>query len=252
MAVNPESRENFKVQDTHRSTDKPAIDPSQFWNEGNQIKLTLPSTTPEALIMHSPYGKDVVFANGALDHNFFNKPQGPTLRDLANTGDFAPKANADSDDAFKPRALFDQKDVFMAKSEDRVPSETDPRPDSDKRDSEAMSKALKSGNLEDLQHLVADMSPDKLKRMAEQLKSNGFDIDVSKDGKFTLFDKKLGLGVSIDKSGNAEVVQKDGKGHYVKFANSDPQELLEGMSSAYQRGTIKWEVYSAEYVGGGN
>ncbi|HEY9679440.1 MAG TPA: hypothetical protein V6C76_15640 [Drouetiella sp.] len=106
----------------------------------------------------------------------------------------------------------------------------DPRAEGDKRDGAALMDAMRSGKLDDLKNLVADMSPEKLKRVAEQLKADGFDISA-KDGKFTIFNKNLGVGVSVDQKGNAEVVRKDKDGNYVKADDgTKPETVLSELS----------------------
>jgi hypothetical protein len=302
MAAQPDSRENFQIQDNAGVASKPAIDPSQFWKEGNQVKLTLRNTTPDALVMTSPYSSDVDFDNGAIDdHTWFRTqsngnsvvkellaqdgtvtpkdsilpkdslipndsitPITPiTPNDSLNPKDwltpkesllpkdpFAPKDLEDTRDPFNPRPLFDQRDTFLAAAEhqETFKAKEDPRVDGDQRDIDAMMEAMKSGNLDDLKHLVADMSPEKLKRISEHLNSIGFEMSVSKDGKFTVYDPELGLGVSVDSTGKASVVKKDANGDFVGQENINPKRLLHQMSSDIRGGVF--ETYSAEYVGG--
>lgn len=112
-----------------------------------------------------------------------------------------------------------------------------PRQAADKRDADAMMDAIRSGKLDDLKNLVSDMSPEKLKRVAEQMKAEGFEMTATKDGRFVLFNKDLGLGLSVEpgKDGEpakASVVKKDADGNFVPSTDGlDPEKLLKNLSS---------------------
>jgi|688.fasta_scaffold287636_2 hypothetical protein len=185
---------------------KPTFDPSEYWTRPSDSSFSIKTgvTLPDSLTMTSPYGK----SEGDVFHVTENEPRDKSLDELLH-----PK---DSTDVKEPMT---------------------PRQAADKRDADAMMDAIRSGKLDDLKNLVSDMSPEKLKRVAEQMKAEGFEMTATKDGKFVLFNKDLGLGVSVEpgKDGEpakASVVKKEADGNFVPSTDGlDPEKLLKNLST---------------------
>jgi hypothetical protein len=139
-----------------------------------------------------------------------------------------------------PEDVGTPKDVFIHPKDGSInpkdllgPEEpADSQKQRDQRDADTMMDALRQGNLADLKSLVGDMTPAKMKRVTEQLKAEGFDIQCGKDGKLVVFNKDLGLGVSVGQDGKAEVVKKDKDGNIVPSTDGlDPEKLLKNFST---------------------
>ncbi|MBS1955685.1 MAG: hypothetical protein JST89_15990 [Cyanobacteria bacterium SZAS-4] len=181
---------------------KPSIDASAYWSHSDDQKFVKAiKELPQTLTMTSPY-------ESALGTKIQYEPKEPSWKDYLN-----PK---DSNDVKEP---------------------LDPKKEADKRDADAMMDAVRKGKLEDLKDMVSDMSPEKLKRVAEQMKAEGFDITATRDGKFVMFNKDLGIGISVQagKDGQpatAQVVKQDKDGNYVASTDGqDPAKVLKNFAS---------------------
>ncbi|HEY9732679.1 MAG TPA: hypothetical protein V6C89_12245, partial [Drouetiella sp.] len=204
MAFHANSEQQVEQQ-APQIASKPTFDAAEYWTRPSDSSLSIKTgaTLPDSLTMTSPYGKSEGTASLIVE----NEPRDRSLDELLH-----PK---DSTEVKEPMT---------------------PREAADKRDAEALMDAIRSGNLDDLKNLVSDMSAEKLKRVAAQMKADGFEMTATKDGKFVLFNKDLGLGVSIapGKDGEpaqAEVVKRAADGSFVPSADGlDPEKLLKNLS----------------------
>ncbi len=194
---------------------RPTIDAANYWSHTDDRKFAKPTKDlPDSLTMTSPYdapGTKIQFEPKDPSWKDFLQPKEPNWRDSLH-----PKDSNDVKEPLEP---------------------LDPKKEADKRDADAMMDAVRKGKLDDLKDMVSDMSPEKLKRVAEQMKAEGFDITATKDGKFVMFNKDLGIGVSVQpgKDGQpatAEVVKGDKDGNYVASTDGqDPAKVLKNFAS---------------------
>ncbi|MBI2809357.1 MAG: hypothetical protein HYX67_00800 [Candidatus Melainabacteria bacterium] len=184
---------------------KPSINAADYWAPSSDDRKCVKTAAapPDSLTMTSPYDTP--------SSKIQFEPKDPSWKDILN-----PK------DVVKPLEPLEP---------------LDPRKEADKRDADTMMDALRKGKLEDLKAMVSDMSPEKLKRVAEQMKAEGFDITTTKDGKFVMFNKDLGIGISVQagKDGQpatAEVVKQDKDGNYVASTDGqDPAKVLKNFAT---------------------
>jgi hypothetical protein len=228
MGTQPQtdSTANVRLEQPHPAA--PVIDPAQFWSKDTEVraKLTLGPTSDELMMKPlwgtsgTPRANEITPIDGR-DERF---PSRLNPNDSGYIVDIKPDR-----DSINPKDCMAPNDQLFT-PKDSPPQ--DPQKEADKRDSDRMMDALRKGNLDDLKSLVGDMTPAKLKRVTEQLKAEGFDIQCVKDGKLVVFNKDLGLGVSVGQDGKAEVVKKDKDGNIVPSTDGlDPEKLLKNFST---------------------
>ncbi len=272
MGTQPQtdSTANVRLEQAHRAA--PIIDPAQFWSKDNQVraKLTLGPTQDE-LLMKPLWGNDGRTTGtpragentpiDGRDERFVLPKELTNPSRWVNPGDVVkpkdvlnnPGDDGTPKDVFIHPGVVKPKDVLNNPGDDGTPKDVfihpkdvsinpkdllgpeepaDSQKQRDQRDADTMMDALRHGNLADLKSLVGDMTPAKMKRVTEQLKAEGFDIQCGKDGKLVVFNKDLGLGVSVGQDGKAEVVKKDKDGNIFPSADGlDPEKLLKNFST---------------------
>lgn len=235
MGFNSNPEQHVEHQQSQMGS-KTALDPAEYWARPTDSSFASKTAVslPDSLTMTSPYANleqtgssQMDFSSRLLHPAESNRP-GSAVGESISVEPLSFRPIIDNE----PREQLVQPQDFINPAEAMTPRQL-----ADRRDADAIMDAIRTASIDDLKSLISDMSPEKLKRVAEQMKAEGFEISAGKDGKFVLFNKDLGLGISIQsgKDGEpakAEVVKKDGAGNYVSSTDGlDPAKVLKNFSA---------------------